>query len=220
MLRRHSQVNHLVALFLMFIAASAVSGPELRADPLQQILQSKDYQKLGHDDSVASLIGSRWLKNGTAFRKLFVFEEGGPALLLDWLGDSALGLGREDVAAQFRGEFARVLRVYRTNKQDKIYLDVMVPHPKYRDAAEANLIPQFEALRPKPSNIAYSEPLQLSDGTKAMVYERVEGGCSVVIPLEKGGVAQLKVDDCRLKDEIVKAAKALDVRRANEKLLS
>ena len=193
---------------------------EAYTDNLDQIIESKDYRAIERRHSRTDLLSAKELPPGSNFRKLFVMEEGGPARLLEWAGDSALNLVLGPVEPQFRGEYARVVRTYTTPEQHMIELRILVPHPYLRDAAETRVIKEFNDIYPAQNQIGYSQRLILDDGSEATLYELVDSSCSIIIPIKRSGVIYLHTKHAELKPTLIKAARALDLKRLNEKLLS
>jgi hypothetical protein len=206
-------------LALSLAVAGALGLDLVHADTLKDVMGSRDYSKYRHPVSPEVLLTEKWLEQGANFSKLFLLKEGGPPLLLNWIGDSAAGLASGPVKELHALEYAGIARNYTSLKSKKLTLTILVPHPMFLDSTQAGLVTAFAELEPPLLKVEYVEDFSIHD-IPAKMYHHSDGACSLVLHLNKAAIFNLGSPGCDAKDDLLSFANVLDLIRLNEKLAS
>ncbi len=191
------------------------------SDTLSDVMNSRAYHgdtKSARHSQKKGALNTRWLPPGENFTKLFRDSEG-MFLLLDWVGARGVAMLGEPPKAYRTPEYVAAEKKFVSDKVHRIDMRILVPHPKYATTAEIDLIPEFAQLRPPGLKIVYSEEQMIKD-TLAVIYEKEDGGCSLVLPIVRQGLISFSVDHCTQKQSMIDLANQLDYSRLNSKLES
>lgn len=175
-------------------------------------------KKSGKRDSGRRLLSAEWFTAGTNMARVFLGEHG-EALPLRWVSDEISGYSLGSTIRIRESEYVGAFRRLSDDAFNEFQITAMVPHPRFESIASLGLIKAFARLRPPLLRVDRSENIS-ELGVNALIYYRSEGGCSLVLPADKGSIINLETPNCRAKMKLIDLAKQLNIKRLNSKLAS
>jgi hypothetical protein len=187
------------------------------ADSLKQIdKELRTMNRGGDSHSKHVLYGPKWFNVNSNFYKVFA-TQGGAAYLIDWLGYSAEGfIGGRSATQRFR-EYVEAQRDFTGEKDTNIRLEIMVPHPRYKEMAEFSLLEAFAIMRPKGFKGELLEQYDYDTFT-AKIYKSERKACILLVDLPRSSLLSLSTKDCSQKEQLKKLLDNFDLSRLAVKL--
>lgn len=191
-----------------------------QAETLKEVIDSPEMQKFSQKSANRTINEdpAKWFKPDTNMAKIFL-EPDGPEQVLEWLGNPTFDFKTNMVERKRTKQFIFVERFFQTLEKSpqKIRVTVLLPHPKYLPAREMGLMQEFNDMVPPGSKVASTEKLEIR-GSKATLYQRKDGACSLLFHLSQGSMVNLYSEECSASTKIVKLAELLDIHRLDQKL--
>jgi hypothetical protein len=204
-----------------------VPMPAARAETLKDVLSSRAMMKVQQDTDrsrrrrdtdgtqLAWLIG---MDPNSNFAEVWATGKGSE-LLCSWALITPKFYRVDLFETQRVREMVRCSQRFRTRSGEKIRVDIMVPHPTYRDMVRLGTVRQFNEVQPPAMNVLASEELEIG-GHKATYYRAERNKCTVLFKLTKGTLVNVWVPDCKWSDTMLELSRGLDLERLIKKLES
>jgi hypothetical protein len=212
-------------LSLMGVVLLAEPSPAAHADTLKDVLSSRAMMKVQQDtdrsrrrrDSdgtqTAWLIG---MDPNSNFAEVWATGKGSE-LLCSWALITPKFYRVDLFETQRVREMVRCSQRFRTRAGEKIRVDIMVPHPTYRDMVRLGTVKQFNEVQPPALNVSASEELEIA-GYKATYYRADRNRCTLLFKLTKGTLVNVWVPDCSWSNTMLEFSRGLDLDRLVKKL--
>jgi hypothetical protein len=197
------------------------------SETLEDLLNSPVLQGMEQDNKVGSVKANRdkFLDENTNYGSLFLKRD--PLMLLDWLNhkDPNFRVIKEYVSQS--EELAFAIREYESKEKRPIKLQVLVPHPRYIELSENNLVLDIAKLEPPKLKIKYAEPFQINNQTGKFYHlvdtvtelQFIKGECHSLIKFDKGTRINI-ISNCNDLEDVKSIISTLTFDRLKEKLNS
>lgn len=205
--------------FGALVACAILHSSPASADSLKDVLKSETMKRLEISGNGSSQREAITDGDPTSNFSSIWKTRSAPEILLSWLDISASGYKSSNPIAAIENDHASAQVSLVASHGEKAHLIVQIPKPVFSTMAEFNQLGSFRRFRPPQLQIKSSESIEIN-GTRADIYQSQDGDCSVVIGLERFGILNISRRDCKDPSALVKIAKALNIKRLNEKLSS
>ncbi len=186
------------------------------AETLAEISDSPIIRKEAGKNSHARLMDPKWFVPGSNFHKVFAVRHGAK-FLLDWLEIDSSDYKASKWQENSTSEYLYAAQTFTNKEAKQINLKILLPHPKYIDSADMNLVPVFAELRPPKLSVVDSREVDISGRTSSF-YEAANGGCSLLIPCNKHTLVVLSVDSCTMRAELLAFTNRLKLAELDKQL--
>lgn len=208
-------------LFTLFIGI-AISAVAVHASPLDEVFKSDRLEKMDRQTRLQNVrnmrhgVKDRWINPDSSFGKLFVRSSHAQDVI-DWL-TSNIDPYKVKRAFGAKGKvFASAEAKLRMKNEPAIWLNVLVPHPKYVEMMRYGLIPDFNELTPPSTQTAFSDQIDIQQH-QAHLYKMKSGQCRLIIDAARYSKIALRQRECDNLLQLVDLAKRLDFIRYRRKL--
>lgn len=201
------------------LAALLLTASSAAANPLEEIWYSKEMSAVHQATMIDWLAG---VPKGSNFEAAMR----DPLKMLAWIWKNEPGFrpGEKSWKLFSAGVFAKqtfetgTKAVFKENNTLKKYLlTILAPVPKFHMNFEANLIPEISVLRPPELKVESIEPVDIN-GNPAKLFYKKDGACSLFMTITKNVVVNIDGESCSNVRELINFARALDIKRLQEKL--
>lgn len=195
--------------------------------PLEDILNSPVLKGMDQDNKKGSAKANldEFLDPNTNYATIFLTKE--PNMLLDWLNhrEKTLPITKEVVGDS--DEYAYSERDYTSGTNKNIKVQLFIPHPRYMELTEENLLIDLAKLEPPRLEIKYSEPIEINNQEGVVYHHKdsnnneiiIKDQCSILFKLTKQSRVNI-LGTCKDLDDFKKIARSLTFERLIEKLNS
>jgi hypothetical protein len=204
-------IDHLLKTVPVLLIIPATAG----AGPLQDLLSSKQMQKLEKRNSTASDLPS-WVVPNSNYAHLFTTN--GVNTLFEWMGSpDARYRPLNRVIHRPRGVVDVVQRYERDDNGMRFEVRFLLPRPGSIPLVQYKLIDQFLQLVPPLLPSDYERKVVIR-GQPGMLYSKVGGACSINIPFDYEIMLAFRAPSCNDPEELVTFANSFDLARSKTKL--
>lgn len=215
-------VNTLVVslLLAMFLPSAALAQKDL-----EDISASRVMNRWDEDARIGRLNqnkGDKWLKALHNFSR--IFESDKAVRLIDsWLGLRDLNFKQIRSRHLLFDAYAVSERIFRSDRNNFVKLQVYVPHPRYKFMAQFNLITAFAELEPPRLDVEYTEDIiiQQHAGHLHQHKQTLEQPqlCSILLKLSKQARINV-ISTCSATKDMIELANQISLERFKDKLNS
>jgi len=144
-------------------------------------------------------------------------SNGGPSLLLSWVGANIPQFQLKDAQGKRYREFVRTKAAIVDRERIPVFIEILIPHPTYRSMVKYHTLAEFNNFEPPWLQTVAEEELVVKE-QKAMYYRSRRGRCSMLFKIAQFGILNLSVNRCENSRNMSKIAQFLDYARLNKKL--
>lgn len=188
-------------------------------DPLrdiERVLRSR--HGMQDKKQLSDLGAAHWFGNSANFARLFRAKRPGE-LLIKWVGEVIPGFIGGNIEDARKYEFIHVTRPYSGQSGARLQFSVIIPHPRYLESAELDLITEFRDMRPPTAGVSEQEKIVISE-VEWTFTQSDRGECFLHTSGARGSRAELRVKDCANRRELISLAELLNMKRLYQKLES
>jgi hypothetical protein len=142
-----------------------------------------------------------------------------PAVLAAWLGVRMAGFKITTQSSGLHPEYAGAHAILENPSGIKVFIDIQVPRDSYAPMAQLKTLNSFNRFRPPDLDVIAQQVLPIQ-GIEANYYRTRMGSCSLLFPIERYGIVNLRVEKCLDSKVMMEVAKTLTFSRLNQKLVS
>ena len=166
--------------------------------------------------------GEKWLKPLHNFSRIFESEKS--VLLIDsWLGLRDITFKQLRSQHLLFDDFAISKRIFKSDRNNLMKLEVLIPHPRFQFMAQFNLITAFAELEPPRLDVEYTEDIIIQQMAGHLHQHKQKNGdpqlCSILLKLSKEARINI-VSTCSATKDMIELANQLSIERFKEKLNS
>jgi len=216
---------HVRALLFATIAWHASVSTSCLAETLENVIESKAMQEfkqsgnvnMNRDKRAAQM--NQWLRGvdpNSNFAAIWT-SSNAPQLLLNWAGAKLPYMHYKRPRSSRSRDLVLAEVELSTSQRDVSHLSIMIPHPSIAPLVEGNVLEEFRRLRPPILEVISEKQIALSK-SQGTLYERKDGGGSLVIPISQNGLINITISDFKKSQMLIDIAKGLDIDRLNRKL--
>lgn len=149
-----------------------------------------------------------------------------PSKMLSWIQNTLPGFtklestyfGTEHGVAAKRTYETGKKSVFKENDSRRSYtVTIIVPWPRHKISLEAGMVKEIARFKPPMLKVESTEPVNIN-GLPANLYFQRDGNCSLVMDIARNGVVNIEGQTCEFAKELIELAKALDIKRLQDKL--
>lgn len=181
-------MREIITTFTLTVALVCAVGsyvPEASAgDNLQDLLDSRVLTKFETDARAKDpeRRSPKWLPRNTNWAKMF-YTSYGARIIHHWLDVGNPEYKVTHKFAMIHPQYARSIRKYRVLNKE-VQVEVLVPHPRYLEMADFNLVKAFGEMEPPKLEVEYSEDLIIKN-LDAKLHYKPDSQCSILIKLNR-----------------------------------
>jgi len=214
------RVFKIIAIIALTLGAPALSA----GDDLVDVMNSEEMKRMRRltDEGSREDYRGKWAPAGKNYSMLFNSKSGIENLKF-WLGvaESDYKLGR-DFTQRFR-EYLMLKRFYETPEEQQLEITLLVPHPRYVQQVEFDLVEEIARLKPPLLRVESTEEMKIQ-GQESFLYhtkykKKQVSICTLFIKLSKEAVLHMN-GACDATDHMITLANMLSIERLNGKLES
>jgi len=218
-------IPYLRALLLAAITWGTSASTHCHAETLENVIESKAMQEFKQSGNVnmnrdkRAVQMNQWLRGvdpNSNFAAIWT-SSNAPQLLLNWAGAKLPYMHYKRARSSRSRDLVLAEVELSTSQREVSHLSIMIPHPSIAPLVEGNVLEEFRRLRPPILEVISEKPIPLST-SQGTLYERKDGGGSLVIPISQNGLINITISDFKKSQMLIDIAKGLDIDRLNRKL--
>lgn len=191
------------------------SARECRADTLDELVRSPTMQEF---DQQSGRLRSKtrgqeyWVDPTSNYGSLFETYKSSEKLIR-WISDSAISYVRFELKTKKFPEYIMASAQFTLRGSNHpLYLEILVPHPRFSPAARFTLIEAFADREPPRLKIKASKPIKVR-GKEASFFQVDDKKCSILIKAPRQAVIVAENKQCDKPNDLVHFANSLDIAR-------
>jgi hypothetical protein len=146
-----------------------------------------------------------------------IWTGNGANLLFSWIGANLPQYKLINTHSKRYRELVRAEGIIMDRNRVAVRLEIVIPHPTYRDMVKYKTLKQFNQYEPPILQAVAQEPIEVNK-RQAMYYRANKGGCSVLVKIAQLGIVNLSVPRCEQSSVMMQIANDLDYTRLDKKL--
>ncbi|MBX7139216.1 MAG: hypothetical protein K1X83_14675 [Oligoflexia bacterium] len=160
---------------------------------------------------------SHWMDPQSDYASLFEGQRGAEQMLT-WLVRSYPGYTKLGQEARKENETASAqMRFIERDSENLLTLTIILPHPRYINAAKLGLLKAMIEVQTPPPNTSATQELIVRD-QPAVLYLAGTERCDLKVTLDKGAVLRLQYSKCENSKRLLDFARGLDIQRLVRKM--
>jgi len=187
------------------------------ASELEDILTSAEVKRYDNNSKkhIKKLLTDKWLPPEENFSLVFDYRNGYQHINF-WFDIPHGEFRPYNSEHTLRPEYVASFRKYRSHTDDRVDVDVLIPHPRYRESAHYLLVDSFAKLYPPLLKVEFAEDISIK-GHKGKLFTLPNGNCQINLELIKSTVIIFS-GKCDITDKIIGFAEEFSYDRFLQKL--
>lgn len=203
------------SVIVLIFASLVLFQPNLNADPLEEVIQSEEYQDLKKSvDSNREKL-DQWVDPTSDYGRVLLNSDKSSELS-EWLHQPPMSLIEKKRLVKRHKEYLEVAHHYKGVEKDALLtLAFFIPFPKFGPMSDHGLVSDLNSLEPPVLTARSSEDIKVGELSGKLFHE-FSNECSILIRLPKFTRVQGKISSCsniRLLTELLESIGIEEVAR-------